>query len=366
VLTLDMGQLSNKTAASWVTGAMLAIFAEMYARSVGERTRDAKVRAVQRGVPPFPNITPAYQRRDDGTLEQHPVNAPLVREACERRARGESYKSLAVFLNSAGLVDNKHVPTADDPEPGPLTLTRAGVIAMLQSPLLHGEIRFGSVVNEHAIDEPVIDRVLAQRIKSSKSTRGRKPKSERLLARLGILKCAACDARLVVGTTKQRGTTYSYYACGDPLCTARASISATQIEDFVSAEAIRLSQLDAVVGHASDAEDAEAAREALADVSLRLDNAIRALAVVSAEPATRETLEALSAERDAAAARVAHLDALKSVESVTTDEWNEMSLAAKRDVIHATIESVVVSPGKRGGGIPLVDRVVLNPRTTRA
>ena len=47
----------------------LGLVAEYHRRSTAERTADAKRRAIDAGVPPFPNVPPGYRRRKDGRLE---------------------------------------------------------------------------------------------------------------------------------------------------------------------------------------------------------------------------------------------------------------------------------------------------------
>ena len=59
---------------------------------------------------------------------------------------------------------------------------------------------------------------------AEKSPRGRRAKSERLLARLGILRCGTCGGRLVVGSATRRSTFYRCTPTSD--CPRRVTISA--------------------------------------------------------------------------------------------------------------------------------------------
>lgn len=73
-----------------------------------------------------------------------------------------------------------------------------------------GELRFGDLVtpNSHpAIVPPDIWRA----VQRMRSPRGRRAKSERLLARLGVLRCGSCGARMVIGSTDQNGKHYYFY-----------------------------------------------------------------------------------------------------------------------------------------------------------
>ena len=48
---------------------MLGAVAEYHSRTTAERTAGAIQAAIDRGVPPWPRVTPGYRRRDDGTYE---------------------------------------------------------------------------------------------------------------------------------------------------------------------------------------------------------------------------------------------------------------------------------------------------------
>jgi DNA invertase Pin-like site-specific DNA recombinase len=343
VMTIDAGRTSNATAADKLSGTLLAAIAEFYADQTGEKLMTSKQRNIDRGVPPFPHITTAYQRRDDGRLEPHPVNAPLWREAIEMRLNGASFTTITRYLNERGL-----------------TIGHTGVVSTLESKLLIGEIHFGDFrPNLDAIDEPLIDRSTFRRLHAAKSTRGRYGKSERLLARLDVLVCETCDARMSVHTSSQRGgKRYPYYRCGNPLCSRPAIISAPRVEDVVRDEAIRLSAN--VSGHATAADDLEAARVVLEAAESKLASTISLFADtgLAAEPASREVLTELSAKRDAAAETHRHLLALSTPELTltTSASWDLLTYDERRRVISAVIARVVIAPG-RG-----TDRVTIEPR----
>src|SRR5207247_1510642 len=107
-----------------------------------------------------------------------------------------------------------------------------GTRSLVGSRLLIGEIHFGDLVNLHA-HEPIVDREVWMRAQRVRAQRGRRSKSERLLARLGVLRCASCDARMVVGTS--HNSQYFLYRCppnGD--CDRRVTISAELVEGIVT------------------------------------------------------------------------------------------------------------------------------------
>jgi DNA invertase Pin-like site-specific DNA recombinase len=334
VYTMDLGKTSNATPTSKFTGTVLAAVAEMFAEQTAEKTKVSKQRNIDNGIPPFPRITPAYQRREDGTLELHPINAPLIREAVEMRLRGDSFTKITRYLNEHGLA-----------------ITHTGVTSTLESKLLIGEMHFGDFrPNLNAIDEPLLDRATFRRLHAAKSTRGRYGKSERLLARLDVLVCQTCDARMSVHTSSQRGgKRYAYYRCGNPLCAAPAIISASRVEDAVRDEVIRLSA--DYEGHASADAELEKSRLALEAAESKLSSVIRTLTTsgLASESASIEVLDELSAERDRASAVHARLVALTSPDrtvKLTLDKWSALSFERKRDVIVASHLRVVCAPGR--------------------
>jgi site-specific DNA recombinase len=345
VLTLDMGDISHATAASWTSAQMLGVMAESYARSVAERTAASKARNVAKGVPPFPKITAAYERiesgDDKGRLRQHPVNAPIVREACELRAKGMSYSKLQRFLAEHGIV-----------------MTVSGVEGMLGSPLLYGEIRFGDLVNPRGIADPVIDRALYRRMHKAKATRGRYAKSERLLARQGVLVCE-CGARMTVSSTSPKSAkTYSYYVCGDRTCKRRAIIAAEAVESAARDEAIRLSRN--VEGRASAERQLEEARVEYERANELYQRAIRTLIGRDDEAATKEVLDALQTDRDDAQARHEHLDArtTPTLTVRTAHDWDKLTLDEQRGVIRSVLARVVVEHGRGDGRISFEARIL--------
>ena len=364
VMTLDFGRTWNATAVDKLSGTMLAAIAEFYADQTGEKLAVTKQRNIDNGVPPFPRITPAYVKRDDGTLDAHPTQYALVREACDRRARGESYTSITRFLREHDVRDTN----------GNL-IGQTGVTSMLSSPLLIGEIHFGEYrpnlqASEKWGCDPVCDRATWRKIRAAKSPRGVHAKSERLLARLGVLVCT-CGARMTVQTTRSNGKSYPYYCCGNPLCEKPAIIAAVAAEDYVRDEALRIAAEHAadVEGRASLADDVEAARVEADAAERRLSSAITTLVGLESEAASRDVLDALVADRDAKRDRHERLRRLSTpttrTVTVTPAAWETLSLDAKRGIIHATIRRAVVGPvvKRRGPRTVASERITIEART---
>src|SRR5262249_38053377 len=205
----------------------LGAVSEYQRRSIRERSAEGQARAVARGATPWARVPLGYFRRDDGTLEPDPKSAPIARRAFEMRAAGDSIAKIRAMLKSRGVVRSPR-----------------GVQVMLASRVYLGEIHFGKLVNLRA-HEPIIDRELWTRTQRMFVPRGPQPDSERLLARLGVLRCGSCGARL--GTMKlSRQKNYPIYRCPSQSdCDHHVTISAEIAERVV---------VDAVRTHLADAE----------------------------------------------------------------------------------------------------------------
>lgn len=87
-----------------------------------------------------------------------------------------------------------------------------GTQSLLASRIVLGELHFGEIVNESS-HPPIIDTDTWSKVQRMRSPRGRHAKSERLLARLGVLRCATCGSRMVIGSTDQNGKRHYFYRC---------------------------------------------------------------------------------------------------------------------------------------------------------
>jgi DNA invertase Pin-like site-specific DNA recombinase len=344
VRTLDHGQISTGSAAEWLSSSVIGLINEYYARSVGQRTHERKVQNVKNGIPHFPRITIAYERITDGPDKgklKPSQYAPLVREAAQMRLDGKSWETITRFLHEHDVVDPRTKQL----------VTRSAVISMFKSPLLVGDVHWGGITTRDA-HEPIIDRATQSSILAKRATRGRYSKSDRLLARLGVLRCATCDSRMIVSTTTSNGKRYAYYVCGDALCAKKAIVSAPVAEDFVRDETIRLSR--DVVETASLALEVEDARVARETAEQCLANVITLLTdtLLIDEPASREKLDELRVARDAAVAEHERLSRLASpIVSVSTADWPLLTHDERRDVISAVVARAVVTPGRGPGRI---------------
>jgi site-specific DNA recombinase len=341
ILAVDVGEVRADTASRWLSSTMLGLVAEYHRRSTSERTADAKLRAVMRGVPPFPNVPPGYRRRKDGTLEPD-KHADAVAEAFRLRAEGATVMQVREHLRQSGVDRSFH-----------------GTQALLRSRIPLGELRFGELVNEHA-HEAIVDAEMWRKVQRQVVSRGRRPKSERLLARLGVLRCGTCGARMVIGTTVQgrRRTPYTFYRCNPTSdCPRRVTISADIAESAVIAAVKEI--LSGVIGSASADTGIAAARDGVRRAEDELDAAIRAFTGLDDVEAARERLTVLRDARDAARDRLEGLqDSVLPVVTLTADDWDLLTLEERRELIRAVVDRAVVAPGRGGDG-----RVTVEPRT---
>lgn len=329
VLALDTGRVTNGSAGQWLSGTMLGAVAEYARRTAAERSGEAQARAVARGVLPYPNVPPGYTRGDDGVLKVDPDTAPAVAAAFEMRASGAPIWEVRAHLAEHGVVRSAH-----------------GVQSLLASRVVLGEIHFGKLVNVTA-HEPIVPVSTWQAVQRKKTPRGRRPKSERLLARLGVLRCATCDSRLVVGTQTQNGRNYFFYRCASPRedCSKRVTIGADMVEGLV-ADTVRAVLADAE-GRASAGASESQAVEYLDRAQADLDAAFRAFAGFEDELAARDRFATLRTARDEAQQRVDRLGGTGAAVTVNASaDWSRLTLDEQRALIRATVARVDVAPGR--------------------
>jgi site-specific DNA recombinase len=337
ILAVDVGHVTNGSAGQWLSGTMLGAVSEYHRRVTAERTEDAKRRAIADGRPTFPNIPPGLRlRKEDGRLEPHPTESTIVRDAFELRASGATVREVREFLRANGIERSFH-----------------GVQVMLTSRMYLGELRFGEYVNAEA-HPAIVDLSTWQKVQRMRASRGRRAKSERLLARLGVLRCGTCGGRMVVGSQHQQGKRYAMYRCspvGD--CPRRMAISAEIAEEVVWAEAERLTA--GIRGTASLGAQISEAEQTLAVIEERIGQAVRAFAGLEDVSDTGEVLAELRERRDQASDRLAELR--RAAPSLLAVSANDATLAGKRDIIRAVIERAVVAPGRGRGRITVEPRV---------
>jgi DNA invertase Pin-like site-specific DNA recombinase len=328
VLAVDVGRVTNDSAGQWLSGTMLGAVSEYQRRTAAERSAEAQARAVARGVLPYPNVPPGYKRGRDGILTPSAA-APAVAEAFTMRADGATVAEVRAHLARAGVRRSYH-----------------GTLALLASRVVLGEIHFGKMVNLHA-HPAIVDADTWRRVQQVRSPRGRRASSERLLARLGVLRCGTCDGRMVVGTQRQNGRAYPFYRCGHVRedCARRVTVSAELVEGIV-ARAVQDALRD-VEGRASAEQHARDAEQALERAQADLEAAIRAFAGLEGETAAQQRLFELRELRDAAQQHVDQLGGHRAATTISAaTDWDRLTVGERRALIQATVERVRVRPGR--------------------
>jgi DNA invertase Pin-like site-specific DNA recombinase len=343
VLALDIGEVSNETAAKWLSATALGMINEYQRRTTAERTEVYKAEAVARGVAPFPRIPPGLKRGKDNVLEIDAKKAKVVKHAFEMRAQTPAVplETIRLYLRDNGIV-----------------LSQRGVQAMLASKLLMGELHFGRYVNKNI--PRVVEPSLWRRVQETVIPRGRRSKSERLLARQSVLVCATCKTKMVVGhigKSSRHRANYFNYRCPSTDCKGRAAISATNIEAYVKADAERL--LAKFQGRASSSKALQAAEREVTSAQTVLDNTIEAFDGTNAASA-KAKIVALQAALDAAVAKRDELrDIVLPLEtfSIPADR-DSMSIDEWRLCIRFVIDRVEVSPGR----LEIHEKVAVYPK----
>jgi hypothetical protein len=179
-------------------------------------------------------------------------------------------------------------------------------------------------------------------------------KSERLLARLGVLRCGTCGSRMVINSYSGN------YRCGDTSanpCQRRAAVKADRVEEMVLDALRGYSATADVHGRASRKQQIREADEAIERANVDLDETIRQLGELGllGRPASQAPLEKLATGLDDAHTVRARLGNGGESNVIGPDDIDKLRepakrLAAWRRLITDTIESVTVAPAMTADG----------------
>jgi site-specific DNA recombinase len=339
IYAIDHGRLTNGTAATRMSNNMMGAAFQYYAEVTGEKVKAAHERVVARGVLPNSRISPGYVRGQDGVLVVEPANARIVVQAFKRRDRGASLVEIQALLAANGI-----------------DRSIAGVASMLRSRMYLGEIHFGHLHNLKAHEPIIKDRALFERVQRRTISRGRQAKSQRLLARLGVLRCGTCGSRMVINTYSGN------YRCGDTSanpCPRRAAVKADRVEQMVM-DAVRAYSATAHLhGRASRKQQIREADQAIKRANADLDDTIRQLSELGllGRPASQQILGKLTKALDDAHTARARLGDHGASDVIGPDEIDKLRDPAKRlpawrRLITDTVESVTVAPAMTADGRP--------------
>ena len=266
------------------------------------------------------------------------IKARIVVQAFKRRDRGASLVKIQAFLAKNGI-----------------ERSISGVESMLRSRMYLGEIHFGELHNLNAHEPIIKDRALFERVQRRTVSRGRQAKSDRLLARLGVLRCGTCGSRMVINSYT------GSYRCGDTSANRSANDErrSNRVEEMVLGSVRAYAATADAPGRASRKQQIRDADEAIERANTGLDDTIRQLGELGllGRPASQETLEKLTTALDDAHAVRARLGDAAESDVLGPDDIDKLRepakpLAAWRRLIGDTVESVTVAPAMTADGRP--------------
>lgn len=353
LLAADLGMDTSTPAGKLMRNVLMAL-AEFELDRIRENWDVARSHAIARGVPVNSRIKTGYRRREDGRLEPDPETAPVIRELFLRRAAGESWRSLARFLDE----------NIDRPNGWAL----GTVTSLVTSRTYLGEIKHGDIVNTDAHD-PLVTRAEWEAAQAVRLLRPHR-RTGSLLA--GMIRCAACGYTMSRETSGQRfgGTKYVYYGCrkqhAGGRCPEPTKITATIVDAHVeqaflerlAADGFPVAAGDEVGrdldGIVADVEAAEGELAAYRDANL--------VTVIGAEAFRAGLEERMRRIDDARAvlvrARGNRPPPVPAVDLV--DVWGDLELDERRTILAAAVVAVFVKRAHLSRrGTPVEDRVAI-------
>jgi DNA invertase Pin-like site-specific DNA recombinase len=340
---VDFGEVTGGSAAQRFSAETLIRVAEFFAELTAEKTNAAQEKAIAEGIPTFANIPIGYRSDDSRRLEVVEEEAALVRTAYEMREIGTPLEDIRDWLHAqpaaqAWMAAHKR------------KLGIRGVQNLLKQRMYLGELHFGKMSNLRS-HEPIIDPALFRTVQGMRIKRDTKREpSDRLLARLGIVRCATCDKAMVVGGQWHENAAgervhYPDYRCSSmQTCTRRAYVSAEVLEEAV----VRFVRTAHGEGNASADEELAQAERAFQEAEQQLSTFITLLAGVGDLAATQAKLEEMKAARETAFEHWQSLRVLSGTSNIRASAWDDLSLSGRRALIRATVKRVVITRGARG------------------
>ena len=360
--------LTHATAADWDRTTDASKRQESFRRHAKEDSINGVVTRIEEdGVVPY-RPGPGFIRNDNGSVRIDDQLAPIIREAWERRAAGETLRAAREFLAANGL-----------------PMSEGSLRKMFASPLYVGEVhkqvpdeRGRKRVRKFTVVDAMVERHIWDAVQAAVVPSGRIAKSDRLLARLDWAHCGSCGARMVAGgqtwryesrkTGEISSGRFPFYKCGGEngrrgtgTCPERATIAAEKLEDLVVEAAVAHyagMKASADLGaQARAAEDmAEAARRQVKAAKKRLAR----LDPDEDDADAQEIIAELIGEQQAAEAEAVRLAKLSGRKSKRPAEEvlrsTDPELRAERRILirEAFPAGITILPGRA----PVAERVV--------
>lgn len=233
-------QIDTTTSNGRLQLGMFLLIAQWYRETATENWEEAQERAFSRGA--LPGRTPyGCKRLDDGTVALDPQTAQIVERMVSERADGKGWRSIAADLTR----DEIATPNGNSHWSAP---TVQGIV---KSEACLGVWTGPRGMRLENAWPAMVDRATWDRAQMVKGKRDdTRQYQDRLFA--GIARCANCR-RTLKRTTNQNGTIS--YGCVNRSCSARSSISALVLDNYVSS--LIDDRLATLRFQATDADDGE-------------------------------------------------------------------------------------------------------------
>jgi Resolvase, N terminal domain len=317
----DLGRIvvENGSDDEWFTGGLHGLLSERQWRIIRRKSIEGTRKAIEGGRLPV-RLAPWLRRTDDGGAELDERLAPIYRQAFKMRAEGATIKAIQAYLRRHRI-----------------ERSYAAVDRMFGNRQAIGEASFRGKAHDEVFEVPaLVSADLFRRVQAVAIPRGPQAKSDRLLARLGVLRCDSCGARMTVGG--------SLYNCPNADCTRRVSVTASLVESYV-VEQVKLA-IAGIRETAHSEVDLDAAKAEVERAEQAFAAAVEILDPTEAVEVKR--LRALRETRDAA--RASYADARERLDAtglvVSVEDWDDLSREGQRDLIRAVVERVSVKPGR--------------------
>lgn len=341
---------------------ILTLIAELELERIKANWQTAVTEAVGRGVHISARPPTGYQRDDAGRLARAEPAGSVVAEVFRRRGVGASIEELAVFLETQSVF-----PPSGNPH-----WSRMGVRNLLKNPAYLGQARSGKVVKEGA-HEPIVTRAEWDAAQHTRTLL--RPPTESLSSRAllgGLIRCAGCGHTLKISGSldKKTDARYPTYYCtgrySTGLCTARATIRASTVDQYVEAQVLAALRADGgpLAQAVAASERLDEALRAVIDAEHELDLFVTnpRLLTTLGEQRFLEGVDARQLALDDARAMVAHLRQQHDLAAHLTDgrlldAWPTLSTQEKRRLLHGLLDRVVLRrvDGRREK-VPIADR----------
>ena len=305
ILTLDVGEVSSATAASWLSASFLGTVAEYHRRATSERVKAAHAQRRAKGQWNGGRIPFYREIGADGVVTFREGMEPVVREAFELRASGRSVADVLAVLRERTALPLKSLNIAQ---------------RMLRDDSLIG----------------VVDGATFRRCQELVTKRGARPKSDRLLARLGVLRCSECGGSMNVHGSAGPNQVYRCHrGCG-------VAISVELAESTV-AHAARCALRDF---RGSAGGSLESLEDAVRDKSAVLDKFVMALDGFEDVEAVRSKLAVAKGELEDAEDALAEARAAAGFTLSPSLDWSTLSHDAQRELVRCVVSAAAVAPGR--------------------